>query len=197
MYQRALLATLTALSISVLPVNAASTGTVNFKGRVTASTCDVSVDGQGVDATVKLPTVPSTDLASAGQTAGRTTFIMTLTNCTQTYFPPASDDDEASLSDSMVSAFFQAGETVDSSTGRLKQMALSGAENVSLQLRDGTNNNVIFAGSQTQRNNNYFVDITGKKGEEIRLPYVVEYYAESAATSGVVTSSVVYNLQYQ
>lgn len=197
MFQRALLAALIAVSTSVLTVNAASTGTVNFKGRVTASTCDVSVDDQGVDATVTLPTVPFTDLASAGQTAGRTTFVMTLTNCTQTFFPPANEDEEGTMSESIVSAFFQAGETVDSRTGRLKQMALSGAENVSLQLRDGTNNNVIFAGSRAQRNTNHFVDVTGKKGEEIRLPYVVEYYAESAATSGVVTSSVVYNLQYQ
>lgn len=196
MYKHSLLATLIVLSTSVFTVNADSTGTVNFKGRVTASTCNVNVDDQGSDATVTLPTVPSTDLASAGQTAGRTQFVMTLTGCTQTLFPPANEDDEASLSEAFVSAFFQAGETVDSRTGRLKQMALSGAENVSLQLRDGTNNNVIFAGSQTQRNTNHFVDTTGKKGEEIRLPYLVEYYAESAATSGVVTSSVVYNLQY-
>lgn len=101
------------------------------------------------------------------------------------------------MSEPTVSAFFQAGPTVDSRTGRLKQMALSGSENVSLQLRDGTNNNIIFAGSQEQRNKNHFVDVSGKKGEEISLPYIVEYYAESMATSGVVTSSVVYNLQYQ
>lgn len=196
MKKRVLLTAVSLLATTVLAANAASTGTVKFKGYVTASTCNVSVDGQGVNATVTLPTVAATELASPGKTAGRTQFMMTLTDCTQQYFPPVNDDEEATMSDGFVSAFFQSGATVDSMTGRLKQTTASGAENVSLQLRDGTNNNVIVAGSQEQRKNNFFADATGKKGEEIKLPYLVEYYAEDKVTSGVVTSNVVYNLQY-
>lgn len=191
-----LLIALPFLACSVLNAQAASTGTINFKGRVTASTCNVSVDGQGVDATVTLPTVPATELAGAGQTTGRTNFLMALSDCTLHLTPPTNEM-EGFWSESLVSAFFQAGATVDSNTGRLKQTTASGAENVSLQLRDGTNNNVIVAGSQTQRANNYFADIHDYSGQEIKLPYAVEYYAEAAATSGVVTSSVVYNLQYK
>lgn len=197
MNQMTLLAMAIMFSTSVLTVNAASTGTVNFKGRVTGSTCNVNVDGQGADATVMLPTVPATELASAGDTTGRTSFVMTLTDCSLHLTPPT-DDDEGYWSESYVSAYFQAGATVDSNTGRLKQTTASGAENVSLQLRDGTNNNVIVAGSQTQRTNNYFADIdVNNQGEGIKLPYAVEYYAEDATTSGIVTSSVVYNLQYK
>lgn len=169
---------------SAFAANAASTGTITFNGMVTDTTCNVDVDGQGADATVTLPTVPATELSAAGQTTGRTNFNMALSDCVV-----------GSEGENTVAAFFQTGATVDNNTGRLKQTAAAGAENVSLQLRDGTNDNVIFAGNQNQVTSNAFAEI--KEGEEIKLPYSVEYYAESAATSGVVTSSVVYNLQYK
>lgn len=181
------ISSLTAIAVimgSVCAANAASTGTITFNGMVTDTTCDVNVDGQGGEATVTLPTVPATELATAGLTTGRTNFNMALSNCVV-----------GSEGENTVAAFFQTGATVDNSTGRLKQTSASGAENVSLQLRDGTNDKVIFAGNQNQSTTNHFAQI--KDGEEITLPYSVEYYAESKATSGVVTSSVVYNLIYK
>lgn len=165
-------------------VNAASTGTITFDGLVTDTTCDVDVEGQGADATVTLPTVPATELAAAGQTTGRTNFNISLSNCTV-----------GSQGENTVSAFFQTGATVDNSTGRLKQTTTTGATNVSLRLLDGTNSNIIFVGNQTQTTTNFFGQI--QPGAQIILPYSVEYYAEGVATSGVVTSSVTYNLQYK
>ena len=181
------IASLTVIAVvmgSAFAANAASTGTITFNGMVTDTTCNVGVDGQGADATVTLPTVAATDLSVAGQTTGRTSFNMSLSDCAV-----------GSEGENTVSAFFQTGATVDNNTGRLKQTTATGAENVSLQLRDGTNNAVIFAGNQNHMTSNAFVTI--KDGEEITLPYTVEYYAEGVAKSGVVTSSVVYNLQYK
>ncbi|CAE1144051.1 F17 fimbrial protein [Serratia sp. Tan611] len=165
-------------------VNAASTGTITFNGKVTDTTCNVNVDGQGSNATIVLPTVSTSELGSAGKTSGRTNFNMNLTDCTVSEHGA-----------NTVSAFFQTGATVDNNTGRLKQTKSDGASNVSLQLRDGTNGNAIFAGNQNQATRNAFSEI--KTGENVVLPYSVEYYAENQATAGAVSSSVVYNLQYK
>ncbi|WP_227318563.1 fimbrial protein [Cedecea davisae] len=172
------------LMTSAFAANAASTGTITFNGMVTDTTCDVTVDGQAADATVVLPTVPATELASAGQTTGRTNFNMSLKDCVV-----------GTQGEKTVAAFFQTGATVDNNTGRLKQTETTGASNVSLQLRDGTNDNVIFAGNENQATSNNFAEI--KDGEDVTLPYSVEYYAEGKSTAGVVASSVVYNLQYK
>ena len=66
--------------------NATSTGTITFNGEVTDTTCEVSVNGQGADATVVLPTVPATELKTSGMTTGRTNFDLQLTNCDQTCY---------------------------------------------------------------------------------------------------------------
>lgn len=169
---------------SAFSANAASTGTITFNGSVTGATCDVVVDGGSMNATVNLPAVPASDLASAGATSGRTNFTLGLKDC------DLGDGETAS-----VAAYFQPGATVDTVSGRLRQTDSSGAENISLQLRDGTNNSVIIAGDSSQMDSAAFTEITS--GGNTSLPYSVEYYAEGEVTAGAVTSSVVYNLQYK
>lgn len=180
------------LSGTVLTANAASSGTITFNGQITDTTCDVTVDGQGASATVTLPTVSSSLLTSAGSVAGTTDFTMQLSNC--------------SLGNniSKVSAYFQSGSTVDPATGHLLQTATSGASNVDLQLLDpGNSNQPIKAGDASQIAGNTTKNMTsdgtttGTLLTTINLPYAVQYYATGAATAGTVTSSVVYNLQYQ
>lgn len=180
----AALGALALLMGSVFHTNAASTGTITFNGSITDATCDVSVDGAGMDASVTLPVVAASELASAGQTSGRTTFTLGLSNCN------LGTADSAS-----VAAYFQPGTTVDSATGRLIQTDAAGAENVSLQLIDGTNDSVIFAGDSSQMTTAAFTEI--EAGKDVKLPYAAEYYAEGEATAGAVVSSVVYNLQYK
>lgn len=166
--------------------NAASTGTITFNGEVTSNTCDVSIEGQGADATIKLPTVSTAVLTKEGDTAGRTGFTMSLTNCKVTT-PDQKDT---------VSAFFQAGSTVDLSSGRLNNTANSGASNVQLRLLDVTGDYApIMVGSSAQTNSTQGVKITD--GGKATLPYAVEYYAQGQSTAGSVTSTVVYNLQYK
>ncbi|PAA97695.1 MULTISPECIES: fimbrial protein [Serratia] len=159
---------------------AASGGTINFQGQLSNNTCEVVVDGQASNPTVTLPIVSIGQLGSAAQTAGLTGFTLALANC--------------SGSLKTASAFFEAGATVDVLTGRLKNTGT--AQNVSLQLRDGTSASqaVIKAGNADQINGNSFVNV---ESGSTNLPYFVEYYAEGATTPGTVVSSVIYSIQYK
>ncbi|EPT0360630.1 fimbrial protein [Enterobacter cloacae] len=178
-----ILATLTCAS--VLPAHAASLGTITFEGVLTDTTCNVDINGGGPSATVKLPAVSSSDLTSAGQVAGRTIFNMNLTGCTTATGGP-----------STVTAFFEPGPNVNSSTGRLVNSGGTAGDTVSLQLLEAVNNNykVINVGNADQADNATYLDISGGTAT---LPYAIQYYAESATAPGTVTSSVVYNLIYK
>lgn len=171
---------LAALGVTSM-ANAASTGVITFNGELTASTCDVSVDGQGADATVTLGAIGTNQLTAAGQTAGSTNFNMALSNCSGTL--------------TTASAFFEDGATVDAATGRLRN-ASGSATNVSYQLRDDSSptRDVIQVGNGSQVNNSTFVDVSS--GSAV-LPYAVEYYAEGATTAGTVVSNVTYSIQYK
>jgi len=163
---------------------AASTGTITFNGELTDTTCNVDVNGQGSDATVTLPTVSISELTTDKQVTGRTSFNMNLTGCVI----------GTPKGKSKVSAFFQPGSTVDLSTGRLNNVGGS-ATNVQLQLLDATGSfKVINVGNTDQVSSTKYVDIASDR--TATLPYAVEYYALGQTTAGTVTSSVVYNLQY-
>ena len=162
-------------------VQAASTGTITFSGELTANTGDVSVDGQGADATVVLPTVSTSQLDAATKTAGETGFVMALNNCANTL--------------QTASAFFESGTSVDLVNGRLKNMT-GNATNVSLQLLDASSSSqsVIHVGNTNQTTGNTYVNVSSGTAN---LPYTVRYYAEDETTAGTVGSNVVYSIQYQ
>lgn len=125
-----------------------NTGTVTFDGQLTKTTCKVDIEGQGPDATITLPTVSTNTLTQAGQVTGRTAFNMNLHDC-ENIIPeiidfslPLTRNTTVSTTHALVSAFFEAGMTVDPVTGQLKNMDTSatGATFVNLQLLDGSNN---------------------------------------------------------
>ncbi|EMF0789995.1 fimbrial protein [Klebsiella quasipneumoniae] len=179
------LSLLAALGMGMSAANAASTGTITFNGELTDTTCDVDVNGQGADATVTLPTVSINQLTAPGNTTGRTSFNMNLSKCVI----------GTEGGHSKVAAFFQPGDTVDLSTGRLKNVG-GDATMVDLQLLDASGNyKAINVGNTDQVNDMTYVDI--KEDGTALLPYAVEYYANGQTTAGTVTSSVVYNLQYK
>ena len=180
------LSLMAALAMTGMSAQAASTGTVTFNGELTDTTCDVDINGQGTDAAIALPVVSVNELTTAGNTTGRTSFVFNLTNCTV-----------ASGGMSKVAAFFQPGESVDLSSGRLKNTRTGGATNVDLQLLDASGGyKTIKVGDSAQTTDMAFVDINQVDGSA-QLPYAVEYYANGKTTAGKVTSSVVYNLQYK
>ncbi|CAM3628417.1 Major fimbrial subunit SMF-1 [Klebsiella spallanzanii] len=177
--------TVTALMLSSSAALAASTGTITFNGELTDTTCEVDINGQGSDATVILPTVGVNQLTQSGDTSGRTSFNMNISDCVI----------GTEGGHSKVSTFFQAGNTVDLSTGRLKNMT-GGATNVDLRLLDASNSYApINAGNTDQVNDTAYVDISAD-GTAL-VPYAVEYYANAQTTPGTVVSSIVYNLQYK
>lgn len=179
--KKILLSTIAVAVLSSTAAQAASTGLIQFEGELTATTCNVIVDGQAADATVILPTVGTNQLTGPTQTAGSTGFVMALSQCAGTL--------------ETASAFFEAGSSVDLTTGRLVNVS-GGATGVSLQLLDAsaTGESIIKVGSQTQRTGTVYKDISGGSTD---LPYIVRYYAEDATTAGSVISSVVYSIQYQ
>lgn len=172
-YTKLLLAT----SILALPGAAyASDGTVSFTGAVTSSTCTVSLNGGSASGTVTLPTVSSSALPAAGNTAGSTPFTLDVSACTFTG------------GNTTVTAYFEAGANVDPVTGRLNNAGT--ASNVQLQLFLGNNYASKIAAGQATQSTAAALSASGQ------LRYGVEYYATAAAGAGSVSSSVTYSLIY-
>lgn len=177
---RLVLSTLVSSSLLSAGVMAADTGTIDFVGSVTGTTCDVSIDGGSADATVTLTTTGVSSLAAAGSTSGDTTFTLQLTGCSAA---------------GSTRAFFQPGPnvTAEKRLANTTNTAGGGAQNVTLQLLEADGTSVIEVGEHTQNGQGYQT-ITGTTAT---LPYIVRYYAEDTVTAGAVTSQVTYNLSYQ
>lgn len=162
-----------------------STGTISFSGQITDATCEVSVNDDGTDSTVVLPTVSTSELVNIGDKTGRTDFNIKLHNC-----------NTGKDGITMVSTFFQSGPTVDSTSGRLLQMTPDGAKNVSLEILDKESDTPIAIGNISQNKNSTFHELN-EGNKEITFPYSVRYYSEGDVTPGSVNSSVIYSLQYK
>jgi len=159
----------------------ASDGTITFNGALTATTCAINGNGtSSKDFTVTLPTVSTSTLTAAGQTAGATSYSIALTGCT-----PVTTTSKAAV-------FYEAGSTVDPADGRLV-VATGGAQNVKLELlnQDETQ---IKAGFSRDLQNSKAANISSGAAT---LNYEVRYYATAATTAGAASSSVVYSIDYQ
>lgn len=156
----------------------AADGTISFTGKVTAGTCTINVGTASGTAsnTVTLPTVSTSALTAAGQTAGSTLFNVYLTGCTG-----------GSPAVTKVATNFEVGNGVNAA-GRI--IATGGATNVDLQLTDSTGN-VINIGSPSPS-----TPVTLATGNAT-LPYYVRYYATGATGAGAVAGSVQYSIVYQ
>lgn len=75
--KKSLLVLLVASSVSASVM--AADGTITFNGEITDTTCNVTTASKNL--TVDLPTVSTTALAAAGDTAGNTSFTLDLQNC--------------------------------------------------------------------------------------------------------------------
>lgn len=125
---------------------AAADGTIQISGNVTAQTCTINGNGTGTNNfTVTLPTVSASSLAAAGQTAGRTSFSIALTNCT-----PNSGN---------VHTYFETGATTNAVTGNLI-LDPSGATNVEIGLLN-SDYTIIKAGVSDALQNVKSTPITG------------------------------------
>jgi major type 1 subunit fimbrin (pilin) len=154
------------------PAQAAG-GTITFKGKVLADTCTVAVNG---GATVQLPTVMTSALNAANAVAGATNFNVGLTGC-----------DANTTSATMA---FTAGTTIDTTTGNLKN-TVAGGSSAQIQLLNGAS--VI----NTNTNANapvISINSSGAGSTTLTAQYIA---VGSAATAGLVQSTVAFTLTYQ
>ncbi len=154
---------------------AATSGTINFTGRVLTDTCVIDVNGSG-SSTVALPNVSTTAFSgAAGNVAGATPFQIKLTGCD-------TNTTKANMA-------FTAGTNVDTSTGNLKN-ATTGGANVQVQL---LNNTSAVINTATNANAPVITVASGTGTTQLTAQYI----STAAATSaGVVTSSVGFTLTY-
>lgn len=162
---------------------AAADGDITINGLVIDETCTIDVEGQGADATLTLPTVPTSALPAAGETAGDTPFTITLSNCTNANNPGLTT----------VRPYFEQ-TNVDQTTGYLKNIAADATadNNVQVQiakLEDGSEIDL------TDNANNYEgKDLTA----EAEFDYLARYVAVNGAALPTTVSTVLqYSVQYQ
>lgn len=160
--------------------HAAPDGTITFNGAITATTCKINGGAAPANFTVTMPTVSTTTLAAADQTAGRTGFRIALTNCT---------------AGGNVHTFFEAGPTVDVGTGRLINSGAATNVEVELLNKDGSAITVGASdGTGAGLQNSKSVAIVGGAAN---LDYYSQYHATGGASgAGSVTSSVTYDISY-
>jgi major type 1 subunit fimbrin (pilin) len=162
------------------PANAAD-GTMTFNGAVTGATCTINVGtaAGGLNPTITLPTVATTSLAAAGQTAGATAFSVYLTAC-----PTSPALQKASVN-------FEAGANVNAAGRIINTGATGPATLVDLQLTDGGSNPIVIGTGPVPTTYATFASASAT------FPYFVRYYATGAATAGAVKGTVQYSIVYQ
>lgn len=164
------------LSVPAVAVN----GTITINGEVTAGTCAIAVNGGSASTTVTLPTVSTNALGSVGQTAGMTGFNLVLSGCPTT---------------GSARAYFE-NIGVTQTTGNLNNKAItaggkSPAQNVEVQILSA-NNTPIDLRSNT--GNNVWVNFSGTG--TATLNYAAQYIATGSVIAGLVSSDLVYSLDY-
>ncbi|MEH6417496.1 fimbrial protein [Pseudomonas sp. CGJS7] len=169
------------MSSAIAPAAAlASDGTVRIEGSVIAPTCVLTNGPTPADIRVKLPAVAVSALASAGQTAGRTPFVIRVADCDATT--------------AQVQTYFEPGPTVNTSSNNLSlQGATGNAGNVELQLLNADHSQVLLGNPLGLQNTQSVAVENG--GAALR--YYAQYVATGAATAGAANSSVTFTLIYQ
>lgn len=166
----------------------ASDGTITFNGEVTDVTCTVSAGGTGGDATVILPTVGVNAFGAApDKTAGAKPFSISLSGC-------SSASGELATAKN-VAVYFEQGANVNAN-GRLKNTAVSGAQNVDIAIyRASDETTPLMLGKVPAAGTGY--STISAATPTTTMDFLAKYYSTTAAvTAGLVTSSVTYSIVY-
>lgn len=157
-----------------------SGNTIYFVGEVVTETCQVDINGNAESPIVMLPSISAADLASAGATAGETTFTLGISGCsgaaikTQTRFIGNNVDAKGNLV------------PVDAGNSGY-------AGNVALQLLDAPGGNPLNLNSPVLVEGVTLAD--GEKNGSAK--YAVQYISvDGGATPGIVTGSLQYSVTY-
>lgn len=165
----------------VVPVSAhAVDGTIHIEGSVIAPTCVLTNGASPVDIRVRLPAVAVSALSAAGETAGRTPFLIRVAGC--------------DASTTQVQTFFEPGPTINTDRNNLILDGVAGsAGNVELQLLNADFSQVLLGNPLILQNTQPVVLDAG--GAVLR--YYAQYAATGAATAGAANSSVTFTMIYQ
>jgi len=171
----------------------ASDGTINFTGSVVASTC--KINGGESNLTVPLPNAASNQLASAGATAGRTPFTLSLSGCTQ---DKTENGETTPAPVKKVSVAFEPGPNVNLATGRLKPTGADAATGVEIGILNSKYEPVkIGAESSTQNVQTVDIDTAENGTGAATLQFAAQYVATGdAVKGGKMDSFVTYSLMY-
>ena len=162
-----------------IPMTSFAAPTVTFQGEVTSQTCKGIINGD-TNSMVLLPTVPASELSSAGMKTGLTPFTISVSDC------------QVDTTDVDITTNFL-GHNV-TTTGNLGNLATANpAENVSIQLTTNAAGNtpVVLNGITPVKG---LVLATGQTSASHQ--FGAQYYAEDAATAGAVTAVAEYTLSY-
>ncbi len=157
----------------------AQSGTITFNGEVTATTCDVTINGAaGTDGTVTLPTVATASLA-AGSSSGKTPVTVHV------------GGSGAQCTSGSVALELNPSRNAQVSNGRLMNLAAaSPAANVVVGLRDSSDRLIDVTTPWTSER----VNLTAGGAD---VAFAGEYYADGAdAGAGNVSANVEYTLDY-
>ncbi|CAE6859132.1 Major fimbrial subunit SMF-1 [Paraburkholderia nemoris] len=173
MKKNLLLFLLAVTSLAALaPAAHAYDGTINFTGNFVAPTCTINSGSPNL--TVTLPTAFTTSLVSAGQTTGKISFSIKLTQC----------------SGSTATAYLS-GSTVDTATGHL--IVSGGATNVEIGLLNNESQPIVASAAAGSQN----VDVVNISSGSATLSFYAQYVATGKVTAGAANSSVLYTMIYQ
>lgn len=160
--------------VAFAPGALASDGTITINGQIAAATCTVAVTGTS-GSTVTLPTVATSVLGAAGQTAGQTAFSIGLSGCSSGVTKAAT--------------YFEAGPTVNAA-GRLNNTG--SAANVNVQLLN-SDNSVITVGTAAPTTGAGTASVSSGSAT---LNYFARYYATAASGAGTVATTVQFSMVY-
>lgn len=172
-----------ALAIGASFSASAQSGTITFNGQITATTCDITWPGSGGDAKdpiVTLPTVPTTALANAGNTAGKQTVSLVI----------GGSDTQCTSGNAAIE--LNPNRDANQSNGFLNNLidAVSGgAENVQVALRDDKDAPINIATPWRSAE----IDLSSTQ----QIDFAAEYRASGTAGAGQVNASVGYTIDYK
>lgn len=157
----------------------AADGTVAVGGSVVDTTCSISVNGSGPNATVALPPVSTGSLKANPSTAGMTPFTIALNNCSGAATKAMAHFEYNSMNvDSILGYLSNYG------TAFRVKVRLLNAQMQPINLNTGENNQIdINAGAIS--------------GGAANLQYFAEYFTQGSAGAGTVQANVQYTVQYQ
>lgn len=151
----------------------ADTDTITFNGLVVEDTCKTTLTGGASATAVTLPTVPTTALTTAGNTAGQTPFSLSVAGCSATA--------TGGIHYTLTPSAYASNDNLLANTGT--------ATYVGVEILEGSNP-IAFAGAPHQTDN---VTLNSGAGS---VSLAARYNATGTATAGTVISALNWTLVY-